>query len=97
VNFHARFRRDCRDIPDRLDRSGFIIGLHDRDQDRLLRDRRTYRFEVDAAVTVNRQDGDLRSLGLEKPQRSHDRFMLDRAGDEVIAGATGHVPDTLEG
>ena len=51
---------DLADLGDRLDRADLVVGGHDRDQDRLVGDRRPDLVGVDPAVLVDRQVRDRR-------------------------------------
>ncbi len=87
----ALARADARDdLGDRLDRADLVVGEHDRDQDRLVVERRLELVGVDPAVAVHRQLDDLEPELLEVAQRVADGVMLDRRRhDPVAAGLAG--------
>ncbi len=75
------------DLGDRLDRADLVVGEHDRDQDRLVVERRLELVGIDPAVAVDRQLDDLEAELLEVAQRVADRVVLDRRGDDPVAAA----------
>ena len=79
-----------RDLGDRLDRPDLVVGEHDADEDRPVRDRRVDLVRVDPTVSVDRQLDDLEPELLEVAQAVADRVMLDRARhDPVPTGLAG--------
>ena len=73
------------DLGDRLDRADLVVGEHDRDQDRLVVERRLELVGIDPAVAVDRQLDDLEAELLEVAQRVADRVVLDRRGHDPVA------------
>src|SRR3954452_8785327 len=74
-----------RDLGDRLERSDLVIGEHDRDEDRLVVERRLELVGVHAAVPIDRKFDDLEAELLEVPQGMADRVMLDRRRHDAVA------------
>src|SRR5262249_15010750 len=72
-------------VSDRFNGPDLIIGMHNADEDRALRDRLTKVGRVNAASPVNGQIGHPRAQALEKVARCDDCRMLDPGGDDVIA------------
>ena len=83
VAMDQRAARACpfRDLGDRLDHAGLVVGQHDRDHG--LRpaggERRIERAQVEHAVAVHRQDPVLAGAGFSRPQHGG---MLDGAHDQ---------------
>ena len=73
------------DLGDRLDRADLVVGEHDRDQDRLVVERRLELVGIDPAVAVHRQLDDLEPELLEVAQRVADGVVLDRRGHDPVA------------
>ena len=75
----AAMRMDAvRDLGDRLDRADLVVRQHDRDQDRLVGDRRVDVVGIDPTIAVDRQLDDLEAELLEVADGVADGVMLDR-------------------
>jgi 23S rRNA (cytosine1962-C5)-methyltransferase len=78
------------DLSDRLQRAGFVIRRHHRNQRRLRRDRRLHVVWVNDALRPDFQVSHPKSLVLfQILEAMQNRMMLDRAGDKMLpfAGA----------
>ena len=84
------------DLGDRLDRADLVVGEHDRDEDRLVVERRLELVRVDPAVAVDRQLDDLEPELLEVAQRVADRVVLDRRGHDPVAARLAGPRRALE-
>ncbi len=71
------------DLVDRLDRADLVVSKHDRDQNRVVADRRLYIVEPDDPIFVNRQIGYRKSLLFKIFADTLDGRMLDRGCDDV--------------
>ena len=91
-----RVRDPGGDLGDRLDRADLVVGEHDRDQDRLVVERRLELVGVDPAVAVDRQLDDLEAELLEVAQGVADGVMLDRRGHDPVAAALAGPGRALE-
>ena len=76
---------DRGDLGDRLDRPDFVVGVHHRHEDGLVRDRRLDGVRIDAAVAIDRQLDDLEAELLEIAQRVLDSVMLDGRRHDLVA------------
>ena len=70
---------------DRLDRADLVVGVHDGDQDRLVRDRLFEFRRVDEAVLVDREIGDGEAFLLQVLAGMEDRMVLDLRSDDMVA------------
>ena len=84
------------DLGDRLDRADLVVGEHDRDQDRLVVERRLELVGVDPAVAIDRQLDDLEAELLEVAEGVADGVMLDRRGHDPVAAALAGPGRALE-
>ncbi len=84
------------DLGDRLDRAHLVVGEHDRDEDRLVVERRLELVGVHPAVAVDRQLDDLEAELLEVAQRVPDRVVLDRRGHDAMAARLAGPRRALE-
>ena len=96
VEEDALLLRDRADLRDRLQHADLVVGGHDRDEDRLVGDRRAQLVEADAAVLLHRQVGDARALLLELLARVDHRLVLGDARDDVVALLAVHLGDALD-
>ena len=62
VEEHARSLAHRADLGDRLDHADLVVGGHDRDEDRLVGDGRLAVVQIDQAVGLRRQIGDLEAV-----------------------------------
>jgi hypothetical protein len=74
-----------RDLGDRLDRADLVVGEHDRDQDRLVREHRIELIGVHPAIAVDTELHDLEPELLQVAERVPDGVMLDRRGHDPVA------------
>ena len=88
--------REAAERGDRLDRSDLVVGEHDRDEDRPVRERRADRGDVDQAVGPHRHVRDPEPLPLEAPGDVEAGALLDDRGDEVVPLVAVCVGDALE-
>ena len=70
-----------------LDRADLVVGEHDGDEDGAVGDRARDVVGVDAAVAVDGHVGDVEAELLEVVAGVEDGVVLDRGGDDVVAGA----------
>ena len=84
------------DLGDRLDRADLVVGEHDRDEDRLVVERRLELVGIDAPIAVDRQLDDLEPELLEIAQRVPDRVMLDRRGHDPVAARLARPGGALQ-
>ena len=97
VKKHAAFLAQSADGADRLKRADLIIGGHDADQDGPRRQGLRNLLDRYAAVSVHRQDRELKSLAAEAAQRIEDGLVLGGGRDEMIAVWPVERGDALEG
>ena len=83
--------RDRANLPDRLEHADLVVGHHDRDENRLVADRRFQLVEADPAVLVHRQIRDAIAFLLEALARVDHRFVLGDARDDVVALLAIHL------
>src|SRR5437879_13333890 len=88
---------DLADLGDRIDYPDLVIGGHDRDQDGLRGDGAAHVVQVDAAVLLHRQIGDLEAVLLQALAGVQHRLMFDYLGDDVVALLAVHLRDAFDG
>jgi hypothetical protein len=88
--------REATEGGDRLDRPDLVVGEHDREQDRPVRDRRADRGQVDQAVGPHRHVRDPHALPLEASGDVEAGALLDDRGDDVVPLVAVRVGDALE-
>ncbi len=87
---------DLANLGDRVNRPDFIVGQHDRDQNRLVRNRFPDFVGGDLAVFSHRQIGHLDAAFLQGFAGVQDRPVFRRAGDDVVAFFLVHLHGALE-
>src|SRR5438876_981664 len=90
------FLRELADRGDVLDRADLIVREHDRDEDRLVRDRLLHVVDVHEAVRLHRDVRHRESLPLEPLAGIEPRPLLDRRRHDVVALLAVHLGDALE-
>src|SRR5690606_14102546 len=73
------------DLFDRLDRSYFIIDVHDADQHSVVTNRLFHLSRIDTSVLVDRKNGDLIPLRLKLPIHLVYGSVLNRRSDEMAS------------
>ena len=96
VEEDALFLGDLSDFRDGLNDADFVVGVHDRDQNRFRRDGAAQIVEIDAAVFVHRQIGDLVAVLLEALAGVENRLVLGHLRDDVVALLAVHLRDALD-
>ena len=92
----AFLMRDFADFADRLDHADFVVGIHERNQDRLVRDRIAQHVQIHQTVAFHRQIAYAVAVLFELLASVQHRFMLGRYGDDVIALFRVHLGYTLD-
>jgi len=85
------------DLGHRLDGPDLVVSEHDRDQDRLVVERRLELVRIHPPVAIDRQLDDLEPELLEVPQRMTDGVVLDRRGDDPVAARLARPGRALQG
>ena len=62
IEHHAVLSADLADLTDGLDRSDFVVGIHDADKDGIRADRRFQRCRIDTPFAVHRENGNLKAV-----------------------------------
>src|SRR5436309_2287501 len=88
--------RDPADRLDRLDPPDLIVGMHDRDQDRVRSNCGRNRLWVYQTGGVHRQIGHLIALTLQRLDRVDHGMMLDPGYDEMPAALGQGLHNTLD-
>src|SRR2546422_1419029 len=83
VEKDSLFLGDLADLCDRIDYPDLVIGVHDRDQDGLRGDGAAQVVQVDAAVLLHRQIGDLEAVLLQALAGVQHRLMFDRSEEHT--------------
>ncbi len=94
---NALFLGDFADFFDGLNDADFVVGVHDGDQNRFRRDGLAQIVEIDAAVFLHRQIGDLVAVFLEALAGIEHGLVLGDLRDDVIALLAVHFGDALDG
>ena len=81
LSFHC----DRANLRNRLQDPDLVVGRHDGDENRLIRDGSTKLLQVETSVRTDRQVCDARALALEIPASVDDRAVLGQARDDVIS------------
>ena len=84
-------------LGDGLDGADLVVGQLQRDQHCLLGERRAELVGVDPAVAIDRQPDDLEPELLEVAAGVEHGVVLDRAGDDAVAGGLAGPCGTLDG
>jgi hypothetical protein len=90
VHLDATLARDLRDLHDRLDRADLVVGVHDRDQPRVIADGVRNLPRIDQRVLIHADHGQVVALFLQVLAGVQHRVMLDRGGDHVPAIFLAH-------
>ena len=89
--------RQPREIGQGLHGSDLVVGVHHRHERRLVGQRRLEGFRLDDAARVDREQGGGPAAPRQRLERGEDRFVLDRAGDQMPASGDlerfGDAPD----
>ena len=91
------FSGNLADFVNRLDRSNLIIGVHDRDQDRILPDCFSNICGIHQTVVRYRQPRNFVSLLFEVLAGMQNRMMLDLRRNDVPASGLLRFRDTPDG
>ena len=89
----AAHRADRRDI---LDHADLVVDEHHRDHDRVRPHRRLQPVEVEQAVFLDIEVGDLETLALEFTHRIEHRLVLGLDGDQVLAAGLVEMRGALQ-
>ncbi len=76
---------DCTEFRDRFNRSDLIVGIHNRDQDCLVRDRLFQIRRINKPVLVNREVRDFKAFLFKKLAGMEHRMVLDLRCDDMVA------------
>ena len=79
-----------------LDRADLVVREHDRDEDRLVRDRLANRVELHQTVRPHGHVRRLEALPLQALTDVQARPLLDGGGDDVVALFPVHLGDALD-
>ena len=90
------FFGDLSDFGDGLNDTDFIVRVHDRNQNRLRRNRATEIVEIDAPVLFDGQIGDLVAVLLQALTGIERGFVLGDLRDDVIALLAVHLGDAFD-
>ena len=85
------------DLDDRLERPDLVVGQHDRDEDRAVREGRLQLIGIDPAISIDRQCDDLEAELLEVAERVPDRMMLHGRGHDPVTMGLACPGRALEG
>ena len=96
VQQHPAFPGDPADFANRLQHADFVVGMHDANQDRLVRDRRFQLVQIYQAVLLHRQVSDPRTMLLQPLAGVENRLVLGSSGNDVIAFLGIHLGHALE-
>ncbi len=77
--------RDARQVGDRLHRADLVVGVHDRDERRLVGHRRLEGLRRDDPARVDGEQGRRPAPASQRLEGGEDGLVLDGAGDEVPA------------
>ncbi len=88
--------RDLADLFHRLNHADFVIGVHERDQDGLVRDRFAQHVQIHYAVGFHGQIRDAVPVLLEFLAGVEHRFVLGRRRDDVVAFFGVHLGHALD-
>ena len=89
VKGHSRLPGQGADLRDGLQGAGFVVGVHDADQDGVRGQGPAHVIRVHPAGAVHGQDGKAKPLGLEIPAGGQHRRMLRGTGDDAPAADDG--------
>src|SRR5258708_11562885 len=80
VEQHAFALGQLADLGDRLQHADFVVGVHDADQDGLVRDGFSQHFEIDQTVGLHRQIGrsEEHTSELQSPDHLVCRLLLEK-------------------
>ena len=95
VKKYAPLPRDFPDFLHVLNNANLVVGRHDGDQDRFVRDRPFQIVEVDETLAVHRQKRDVETILFKMLAGVENRFVLGDAGDDVIAFLAIHPCDAF--
>ena len=93
---HAAFAGDLADLANRLQHADFVIGVHDADQDRFVRDRGLQLIQIHQAVLLHRQIRHPRAVFFQPLAGVENRLVLGRRGDDVVAFFGIHLGHALQ-
>ena len=93
---HLLFAADLADLGQRLDDADLVVHGHDRNQNRLVGDRRAQHVEIEQAVLSDRQIRDLEALLLEMAAGIEHALVLGHRGDDVILPVLVELGDATD-
>ena len=96
VEENALFLGDPGDLGNRMNRPDFVVGQHDGDEDRLVRDGFPDLVGIDEAFFTDRQVRDLDAALLQRLAGVQHRPVLRATGNDVVAFLLVHFHDALE-
>ena len=70
---------------DGLDGAGFVVAVHDRHQDGLVRDGLRHGLRINPSVGINVQGGDLEPLTIQALQAADNRIVFNIGGNDMVA------------
>src|SRR5665213_1171134 len=98
MEYDALFLGDTTDFGHRMNRADLVVGIHQRDQNGLVGNRRADCVRVNHAVLIDRQISDDRLAGaLERTATVENRLMLGYTRDDVVALVLVKIDDALDG
>ena len=87
---------DRADLADRHQRADFVVGGHDRDQNRPIVDRVFQRARIDRAVAVHAEIRDAETFFFQPSARFEHRGMFDCARNDMVALVPQRLRDALD-
>src|SRR5687767_4460224 len=93
----AALANQVADLANRLNRTDFVVGPHQRDKHSVGPDRGVHVFESDDTVIVNRQPRDFPTAFLESIANSSDRWMFNGGSDYVPSIVGGSFAKAANG
>src|SRR5271170_6491575 len=97
VEDHAAFAADLADFRNRLQYADFVVGGHDRYQNRLVVDGALQVIEVNQAILLHGEIGNAKAVLLQMLAGIENRFVFGYRGDDVVALLAVHLGDTFDG
>ena len=95
VEKYASLPRDFPDFLHVLNNADLVVGRHDRDQNRLIRDRPFQIVQIDETLAVDRQKRDVETILFKMLAGVENRFVFRDARDDVIAFLAIHPCDAF--
>ena len=97
VEQNAALAADLADLRHRLNHADFVVGVHDGDQNRFVRNGLAQHVQIDQAVAFERQIRNPVAVLLKLLAGVEHRFMFRRRGDDVIALFGIHLGHAFDG